>query len=275
MRRRDPRGSGGVARADMDRPSRRTNMNRTAVATAAATLIGLAAPLSALAATPDRNHDGLPDTWETRHHLSLKVNQAMQDRDHDGLNNKGEFRRGTNPNRSDSDRDGLPDGVEVKTGNNPRKADTDGDGITDGAENAGMVESLSNGVLTIKLANGRRVSGKVTAATNASCDDEDETQIKSDTTVPHRRGREDATGHAARNGSGGDAPATADAPQGDGQHHTGEAENENENESENENENEAGGDPAHGDCATGDMKPGAMVHEAEISHSVAGDSFTK
>src|SRR3954471_10096778 len=156
----------------MTRPpaAQETNVNRNAVATAAATLIGLAAPLSALAASHDRNHDGLPDTWETRHHLSLKVNQAKQDRDHDGLNNKGEFRRGTNPGRSDSDRDGLADGAEVKTGNNPRKADTDGDGITDGAENAGMVESLANGVLTIKLANGRGGRGRGRGATDAACD---------------------------------------------------------------------------------------------------------
>src|SRR3954471_4195132 len=216
----------------MTRPpaAQETNVNRNAVATAAATLIGLAAPLSALAATPDRNHDGLPDTWETRHHLSLKTNQAKQDRDHDGLNNKGEFRRGTNPNRSDSDRDGLADGAEVKTGNNPRRADTDGDGIKDSAENAGTVESLTDGVLTIKLAGGRHVSGRVSTATAASCDDENETEIKKDTTVHNRRGRDDATGHAARNGSGGNDPAAADAPQANGQHHTGEAENESANE---------------------------------------------
>src|SRR4051794_29049472 len=272
MRRRDPRGSGGVARADMDRHPRRTNMNRTAVATAAATLITLGAPLSAVAASHDRNHDGLPDTWETRHHLSLKVNQAGRDHDHDGLNNKGELRRGTNPGRSDSDRDGLADGAEVKTGNNPRKADTDGDGIKDGAENAGMVESLNNGVLTIKLANGRRVSGRVSDATSTSCDDEDETEIENETTVHHQR--RGATGHAARNSSGGDTPAPSDASQPDGQRHNGEAGNENENENEAENET-TDGESRHGGCSTADMTPGAMVHEAEIAHSEAGDSFSK
>jgi hypothetical protein len=249
-----------------------TSVNRTALATAAATLIGLAAPLTALAAPPDRNHDGLPDTWETRHHLSLKTNQARQDRDHDGLNNKGEFRRGTNPNRSDSDRDGLTDGAEVKTGNNPRRADTDGDGIKDGAENAGVVESLADGVLTIKLANGRHVSGRVTTATSASCDDENENEIKKDTTVHNRRGSDDTTGHAARNGSGGSDPSPTDTSPSGAQRHAGEAENEN----ENETQTEAGGDDgSHGDCSTADMKPGAMVHEAEIEHSAAGESFTK
>src|SRR4051812_36978978 len=194
----------------MTRPpaAQETNVNRNAVATAAATLIGLAAPLSALAATPDRNHDGLPDTWETRHHLSLKVNQAARDRDHDGLNTKGEFRRGTNPNRSDSDRDGLSDGAEVKTGNNPRKADSDGDGIKDGAENAGMIASMTNGVLTIKLANGGRLSGRVSDVTSTSCDDENETEIENETTVHHQRRGGSASAHAARNGSGGDAPAS-------------------------------------------------------------------
>ena len=81
---------------------------RTTIPLLAATaLLSLPAVASASA---DRNHDGLPDGWETRHHLSLKVNQSNRDADHDGLTNKGERRHGTDPRKADTDRDGMKDG---------------------------------------------------------------------------------------------------------------------------------------------------------------------
>ena len=55
----------------------------------------------------DRNRDGLPDRWERRNHLSLRVNQAGRDQDRDGANNAAEFAASTNPRDSDSDDDGM------------------------------------------------------------------------------------------------------------------------------------------------------------------------
>ena len=49
------------------------------------------------ASAADRNGDRIPDRWERRHRLSLKVKQTQRDQDHDGLNNLGEFRAKTNP----------------------------------------------------------------------------------------------------------------------------------------------------------------------------------
>src|ERR1700750_1363238 len=92
----------------------------TAMLVIAASLV-LAATASAH--SRDHNRDGIPDRWEARHHLSLKVNQARRDPDHDGLANRGEY----------------------KAGLDPRKADTDGDGIDDGDENAGTVASFTGG----------------------------------------------------------------------------------------------------------------------------------
>src|SRR5213593_4071293 len=135
----------------------------------------LAVPAGSMAQGADRNHDGLPDRWEGRHHLSLKVNQATRDPDHDGLNNRGERRHGTDPRRRDSD----------------------GDGVADGRENAGAVQSFNGGVLTIKLADGSTLSGTVSDATRVSCQHADETEIESETTVHYRRA---ATANAARNG---------------------------------------------------------------------------
>jgi hypothetical protein len=107
----------------------------------------LALPSFAAAKARDRNHDHIPDRWEKRHHLSLRVNQARRNQDHEGLNNRQEFLAETNP----------------------RDPDTDNDGITDGEENAGEIESFQGGVLVIKLFGGGTVSGSVTEETEIEC----------------------------------------------------------------------------------------------------------
>jgi hypothetical protein len=97
-------------------------------------LAWVVAPVATAAAT-DRDHDGLPDGWERRHHLSTHEKSTWRDPDHDGLSTRREFRLRTNPRRRDTDRDGLRDGREVKRYHtNPRKRDTDGDGWSDRAE---------------------------------------------------------------------------------------------------------------------------------------------
>jgi hypothetical protein len=109
----------------------------------------LALPSFAAAKARDRNHDHIPDRWEKRHHLSLRVNQAHRNQDHEGLNNRQEFLAGTNP----------------------RDPDTDNDGITDGEENAGRIASFNTetGELVINLFGGGTVSGTVTEQTEIEC----------------------------------------------------------------------------------------------------------
>jgi ribosomal protein L27 len=215
-------------------------------------------PAAALAHSGDRNHDGLPDRWEARHHLSLRVNEATRDQDHDGLNNLGELRRGTDPRKADTDGDGLSDGLEVRTGNDPRRRDSDADGTADGRENAGSVTSFSGGVLTIRLGDGSTVSGTVNDATHMSCRRADTHEIEAETTVHHRRG---TVAHAASNGTG--SQGADDTP------HAGEVENEHPTEVENEHGVENGDDSAG--CAAGQLTPGAMVHEATLSSGVFAD----
>ncbi len=138
-------------------------MNRTQRLTASiVAAVGLLAILAlpGVAAAKDRNHDGIPDRWEKRHHLSLRANQAHRDQDRDQLRNRAEF----------------------LAGDNPRSADSDGDGIPDGEENAGKVESFDGetGKLVIDLFGGETISGLVTEETEIDCGDSNSSASASD-----------------------------------------------------------------------------------------------
>jgi hypothetical protein len=119
------------------------------------------------------DHDGMPDRWEKRHHLNVRVNDGARDADHDGLSNYGEYRSHTDPRRRDSDRDHRSDGredydrdklgntQEIKTGNDPGDADSDDDGIKDGRENAGRITAVGGGSVKILLAVGGNLSARL------------------------------------------------------------------------------------------------------------------
>ena len=130
----------------------------------------MALMLPGIAAAKDRNHDRIPDRWEKRHGLSLRVNQAHRDQDHDGLVNRQEFR----------------------AGDDPMDADSDGDGTPDGQEDAGTVASFDGTTLTIDLFGGKTISGLVTDATEIKCDNGD------------NQGDEDGDGQGGNRGPGGD-----------------------------------------------------------------------
>lgn len=100
------------------------------------------------ARSADRNRDGLPDRWERRNGLSLRVNQAGRDQDRDSVTNLAEFAAGTDP----------------------RDDDSDDDGVEDGQETIGTIASFENGVLVIALGDGREVSGQVTDRTEVECE---------------------------------------------------------------------------------------------------------
>ena len=184
----------------------------------------------------DRNHDRIPDRWECRHSLSLKVKQTRRDPDHDGLNNLGEFQAGDDPHRADSDRDG----------------------VNDGNEHAGTIQSFvadagspNTGTLTIALDGGGTLIGRVTSAT----------ECKVEHTTP--------TATASRDGESGDNSGPGSTTSGDNRGDDNENEaNENEaNENENENENED-----HG-CTAADLSRNRAVDEAELTATSAGAIF--
>ena len=165
----------------------------------AALAIALVA-LPATAQARDRDGDGMSDRWEKRH----KVKRANADTDRDGVDNRNEYREGTKPRdrdsdddrksdgREDRDRDGLNNRSEDATGNDPKDKDTDNDGIPDGKEQAGVVSSYENGVLTIDLANGGSVTGKVTEDTDVDCATEAQAEGTDDTASASHRGEGEA-----------------------------------------------------------------------------------
>ena len=189
----------------------------------------------------DRNRDRIPDRWECRHNLSLKVKQAKRDPDRDGLNNLGEF----------------------KAGDDPHKADSDHNGVNDGNEHSGTIQSFvadtgspNTGTLTIALDGGGTVTGKVTSST--------ECKVKPAT----------PTASASREGESGDdnhgdnsGPASTTSGDDHGDANENENENENQNEDQNENEN-------HG-CTAADLSQGRVVREAELKVTPAGAVFSE
>lgn len=124
------------------------NPLRTVLAAGAVALGVWAVALPAGAAAQDRNHDGIPDKWETRHDLSLSVDQSRKDQDRDGIDNVTEWEASTDPHDADTDNDGVKDGAEDSDndgvdnaneqleGTSAGARDTNHNGVRDGAEDA-------------------------------------------------------------------------------------------------------------------------------------------
>jgi len=221
-------------------------------AAAAGALALLVVAFGGTAVAKDRNHDRIPDRWEKKFHLSLKVNQANKDQDRDKVDNLNEFQERTNPRSKDSNHNGRPDGREdadhdglnnmgeERTANLPNDPDTDNNGVEDGAENAGMIAGFDGTTLTIDLAGGGQVSGTVDASTEIKCETEDE----------HAADDERGPGTATASHDGGAGDRSGDDSSGDDSSGTGE-----------------GGST----CTTADLTPGTAVHEAELQ----GTTFEK
>ncbi len=196
----------------------------------------------------DRNRDGLPDRWERRNHLSLRVNQAGRDQDRDGANNAAEYAARTNPRDHDSDDDGTPDG----------------------SEDAGTVVSFTDGTLVIS-AGGLPVSAKVT----------DDTEIKcAGDRRHHNHGDDEGEDRNAHSSSRGDDGERGD----DREHGDDDRGDDREHGDDDRGDCTGGGLPTVGGmptsaglpgapvppCTIADLKPGAIVHEAELKLTASG-----
>jgi Bacterial TSP3 repeat len=254
------------------------------LALAFAALLVLALPATAVAR--DRDHDGLPDRWEKKHHLSVSHASASADPDRDHVDNWNEHREGTDPRdrdsdndgrrdgREDRDRDGLSNSAENATGNDPRDRDTDNDGVRDGREQAGTISSYENGTLRIRLATGGSVTGQVTDETEIRCASVAESE--------HRHAKA-----AVRANSHGQAGAAADDPgagPGDPGDPAGDpledisdpSDDFGDDPSGDDPSDDMGADPAPGSrrCSAGALRRGVRVHQAETFQGDDGLVFS-
>ncbi|HEX4719799.1 MAG TPA: hypothetical protein VH300_14835 [Thermoleophilaceae bacterium] len=220
-----------------------------ALIAAAITASLLVIPAGALAKSRDRDHDGMPDKWERKHHLNVHANDARRDPDRDHVSNLSEFRHGTNPRKADTDNDGINDENELRDQTNPLKKDSDDDGVGDADEVAGTIVSFRNNALTIQLpgSGAGTISGTVNDQTRIECDD-DANDAAAQTT----------TARMSRDGDGDDnsGPGSDSRGSDDGPNH------------------DAGDDEAQ--CTSADLKQGARVHEAKLTKAADGSNvFTK
>ncbi|MEO8092858.1 MAG: hypothetical protein ABI726_09145 [bacterium] len=190
----------------------------------------LAIALPSGAAASDRNHDKIPDRWEKRHGLSLKVNQAKRDQDADKLVNRLEWRAGMDPRDDDSDDDGVEDGDE-------------------GAGTVGSYDS-ETGLLTIDVFGDGQVTGLVTDETEISCDDGDD------------HGDEDGDGHGDHGDHehGNPGPGGGDDDEGDDE----DVPKSDDDPADDEGDTDDEDSDDERECSTADLVPGAIVQEAEL-----------
>jgi hypothetical protein len=246
------------------------------LALAFAALVVLALPATALAR--DRDHDGLPDRWEKKHHLSVRHPSASADPDRDHVDNWNEHREGTDPRDRDSDNDGRRDGREDRdhdglsnsaenaTGNDPRDRDTDNDGVRDGREQAGTISSYENGTLAIHLATGGFVTGKVTDETEIRCASVAESEHR------HAKAAVRDNGQA---GAAADDPA--DDPPGDPLEDISDPPDDfGDDPSGDDPSDDMGTDPAPGSrrCSAAVLRRGVRVHQAETFQDDDGATFS-
>ena len=161
------------------------------------------------------------------------------------------------------------------TGNDPIDSDSDDDKVRDGAENAGVVASFGNGVLTIDLADGRRISGGVDEFTDVECDSERAIEARrarhARRRAGHRRGRgatRGARSSQSDEGGEGDEPGEEGDERGDEGDEPGD-EGDGDDEADDRGDDGAQG----GNCTTADLVPGARVHAAEVIVTAGGPEF--
>lgn len=226
--------------------ARRSRLGMTWLALALGALALLAMP--GLAAAKDVNKDRIPDRWEKRHKLSLKVNQAKKDQDRDQLRNRAEFLAGTSPRNSDSD----------------------GDGTEDGDEQAGTIASFDaeTGRLVIDLFGNDTIAGFVTDSTEIKCEHDGFSASASS------EGSEEGEGESGEGGTteeepGDDGPGSGEEPDDEsGDDESGDDEDSGSDSEDSESSSDGEDEGEHGDhdhlCTTAELVPGAVVEEAEL-----------
>jgi hypothetical protein len=239
-------------------------------------------------AANDPDRDGLRNLAEYRSKTNPRkadsdrdgLLDGHEDRDRDRVDNANEDRERTDPSRKDSDKDGVRDcdedadrdgldneGEDV-TGNDPIDPDTDDDGVKDGAEEAGKVESYSEGVLTIRTANGDAVRGLVTDETRLECESEDELEAWDDEF-------EDEDFLGVRSATRGSDDSDDNSGPGKGDEDDPTHDDESKDDLLEDWDDEEWDDEDEESCGAEALVPGVGVHEAKLELTPDGSIFTK
>jgi hypothetical protein len=188
----------------------------------------------------DRNHNGIPDSWERR----FRVHKASADPDRDGVTNLGEFNDGTNPRNPDTNGNGIPDGQD----------DANDDGVADGQEQAGTVTSFDGTTLVITLVSGSTEQGTVNGDTEIECEDSALT-----TTAATRDDGGDSNSGDSQSGEDNQTSTTPTPTSGDTEDQG------DDDQGDNNDDNST--------CGTAALQPGTIVKEAELKLTSAGAVF--
>lgn len=182
------------------------------------------APVAIAAPVRDGDGDGMPTSWEKKHHLNPRVDDSGRDKDRDGLDNLGEYEAKTNPRKKDTDRDGVRDSdedcdrdglsnsVERRHGLHPGRRDSDRDGIGDRHTPAGTIVSFDGTTLVITKLDGTELRGTVTARTEIEC------EVHGSTGHRSKHGADDPVGDDSRPAGTtpvGTTPSSDDSPSDD------------------------------------------------------------
>jgi hypothetical protein len=129
---------------------------------------------------------------------------------------------------------------------------------TSSSDNAGTVQSFTNGVLTITLNDGSTVSGKVTDATELECTSTQQAQTTHDSGDPGSGGSDQSSGGDQTSGgsdqsSGGSDQSSGGSDQGDDDQ----------------------GEDQSSSCTTSSLTQGAVVHEASLRVDSNGATWEK
>ncbi|MFM8889813.1 MAG: hypothetical protein ACKOGM_07550 [Solirubrobacterales bacterium] len=235
---------------------------KLAIAVAAlATLVAVSVPVTALA--KDVNRDRIPDRWEKRYGLSLKVDQRKFDQDLDGLRNRVEWLNKMSPRDRDTDDDGTVDGQEVEDGIGPVHRPP----LPYPTEDVGAISAWdpTTEKLEVTLTAGGTVSGDVNHFTKIRCPLPEGTEPPSDPVDPA-----DSDDSRVRPPMGAPGRPAAPAPDDQG---TGGSEGSN-----------SGGRPGSGShpglgpslrCTIDDLAVGVPVRAIDVRYSTEGTVFTK
>ncbi len=151
---------------------------------------------------------------------------------------------------------------------------------TSSSDNAGTVQSFTNGVLTITLNDGSTVTGKVTDATELECTSTQQAQTTHDSGDPGSGGSDQSSGGSDQTSGGSDqSSGGSDQTSGGSDQSSGGSDQSSGGSDQSSGGSDQGDDDQGEDqsssCTTSSLTQGAVVHEASLRIDSNGATWEK